>query len=172
MSPSICCYGKCFSLRASVVVSSLKMDSCSHVTASMFVNWMLLQFCSSFFYKEGWRMIALLETRREMEPGPWSDNPWKDKNRLLDKAGVVQGDSWKTVGTSKRACRPEEQGEWELPGGDAGLVDQRTECSPSVHEALGSSPNLINRAWRHTSVTGALRRWRQRVKSSRSSSLP
>ena len=60
----------------------------------------------------------------------------------------------------------------ELPDGEAGLEDQQIECSPSVHKALGSSLNLINRAWGHTPVIGALRRWRQRVKSSRSSSLP
>ena len=125
VSHSTCYYGKCSSLRVSVVVLSLKMDSCSHMTASMFVNWMLLQFCSSFFYKEGWRTIDLVETRREMEPGPRNDSPWKDKKRLLDKAGVVQGHSWKTVGTSKGARRPVEQGEWELPGGEAGLADQR-----------------------------------------------
>lgn len=38
-----------------------------------------------------------------MEPDPRSGSPCKDKNRLLEKAGMVERDSCKTVGTSRGA---------------------------------------------------------------------
>lgn len=90
-------------------------------------------------------MIALVKTRREMEPGSRSDSLGKKKNRLLEKAGVVERGILVGLVTSKGACRPAEKvGMCEnYLMVKAGLAKQKVECSPRVHGALGSSPSTL-----------------------------
>lgn len=79
-----------------------------------------------------------------------------------------------TAVINKGTSRLEEKGGEQVADGGAGFIGRLLECLLSMLEALGSSPSTseTNWAWRCTPVIGALRRYRQRIKSSTSSLLP